>query len=168
MSHHFVFHKNTWKFIAKDAIVSSHFPKWVSVPMQYLWKHGPTNQYVLAVSYYDYPNEFQVGLTGTRSKGEGFVQSALRELEEEVGLVTDQRYLKEKYHDKDKVGYILNAKHTKPSEFFPEENNRSDLKGQKIGIVVYGTLDDFTSRLTRLTGNDGIVHMALLPVGIHR
>lgn len=166
MRHYFVFENNKWRFMAKDAVVSAYFPRFIQVPMQYLWNRGPPNQYVVAVSYYDSPDAFQVGLTGAHIRGEGPNQAAVRELKEELGITTSFRNLDKKYETPRSSGYLVNVKDTIPLEYIPSESSGSDIK-RKVGVVVYGTLDELQSRVNMLTGNDGIVKLALLPIGIH-
>lgn len=145
---------------------STYLPMPMKKCLQYLAEAIP-DTYILC-PWYENGQDYQIGLTGTVKKGEGYTDAVMREIGEEIGLIPLVVSKFRSYPWGGPLGNfaVYTAKISDCSKVPPEKHDTivsegKDQREKKVGCFVYGSLIhvlDFlnSSEIYRYYSPDGI------------
>jgi hypothetical protein len=100
------------------------------------------------------PNDSQPTITGKTQGNESFSEGALRELSEEIGCICDLSQI-EPLISRDKKSeirtFVVRASQIDPLLMVPSKSVGKDNFESRVEIVVYGTIDEIRTALSKVT-----------------
>ena len=101
------------------------------------------DDYILCVGYDDDKGgDFQIGLTGSAKYNEDIYQSAIRETEEEMGLIFENVSHESQITDKKYISYIFTVRveDCKLRNFTSYSKKKDDVK-RKVTVLIHGDIN---------------------------